>query len=163
MAQARQGFTASQIGLHWIVAALVIFQLIFGESMNVVLRAAARGTPISASEQWWGDAHYWVGIAILVLAAVRLSVRVVVGAPAPVANDWTQTAAQLMHGLFYALLLASPLLGLLGFYLGEPWDDVHALSKPVFIVLITLHVLAALYHQLWLRDGTMRRIVVPVA
>jgi cytochrome b561 len=163
MGQARQGFTVWQIGLHWIIAALVIFQLVFGESMNVVMRAARRGTAIAESDQWWGDAHYWIGIVILALAVIRLAVRAVAGAPAPLASGWTETAAQLMHGLFYVLLLGVPILGLLGFYLGEPWDDIHGLSKPVFIVLIGLHVCAALYHQFWLRDGTLRRILVPVA
>ena len=59
------GYSTSQIALHWIIAALVVFQLIFGEAMNAVVRASERGIAISASEQWWGDAHYWVGIAIL--------------------------------------------------------------------------------------------------
>jgi cytochrome b561 len=163
MSQLRQGFTVWQIGLHWIIAALVIFQLVFGETMNVVMRATARGTSVSASDQWWADVHYWIGIAVLVLVVIRLAVRMAAGAPAALAHDWTQTAARLMHGAFYLLLLATPILGLLGFYLGDPWGDIHALSKPVFIVLVGLHVCAAIYHQFWLKDGTLRRMLVPAA
>lgn len=163
MDRSRAGYSISQIALHWIIAALVVFQLVFGEAMNTVMRASARGVAISASEQWWGDAHYWVGMAILVLAAIRMAVRAVAGAPAPLGKGWTVKAAQLGHSAFYVLLFAAPVLGILGFYFGEPWEDIHALSKPVFIVLIALHVLGALYHQFWLKDGTLRRIVVPAA
>ncbi len=161
MDHARTGYSTSQIALHWIIAALVVFQLVFGEAMNAVMRASERGITISASDQWWGDAHYWVGMAILALAAIRMAVRVVAGAPVPLGNGWTVKAAQFGHAAFYVLLLAAPVLGILGFYLGEPWDDIHTLCKPLFIILIALHVLGALYHQFWLKDGTLRRIVVP--
>jgi cytochrome b561 len=39
--------------------------------------------------------------------------------------------------------------------------DIHALAKPVFIVLISIHAAAALFHQLWLRDGTLKRMLLP--
>lgn len=163
MEHPRQGYSGSQIALHWIIAALVVFQLVFGEAMNAVMRAAERGTPISGSDQWWGDAHYWVGMAILALVVIRLAVRFLAGAPVPLGKGWTVKAAELGHGAFYLLLLAAPTIGIMGFYLGEPWDDVHALCKPLFIILIALHVCAALYHQFWLRDGILRRIVMPAA
>ena len=35
------------------------------------------------------------------------------------------------------------------------------LGKPLFIVLIALHVLATLWHQFVRHDGTLRRMLVP--
>ncbi|WP_348625674.1 cytochrome b/b6 domain-containing protein [Mesorhizobium sp. LNHC221B00] len=85
------------------------------------------------------------------------------GAPRPADRGpvWMRIAARGSHGLFYLVLLATPIVGLLAFYVGDPWGDIHSLSKPVFIVLISVHALAALFHQYWLRDGTLKRMLSP--
>jgi len=163
MAETRVGYSSYQIALHWLIAALVLFQLVFGDSMKMVIRAAERGRQISAADQTMGSAHYWVGIAILALVVLRLALRLAAGAPAPAGEGppWMQLAARALHALFYVLLLATPVLGLLAFYFGDPWGDIHTLSKPAFIVLIAIHALGAFYHQFWLRDGTLRRMISP--
>ncbi|MBA1139377.1 cytochrome b [Mesorhizobium neociceri] len=163
MTETGSGYSAYQIALHWITAALVLFQLLFGESMTTVVDAADEGQPVSALDQTLGSAHYWIGLAILALVVVRLIMRLVSGAPKPVEGgpSWMQIAARLSHGLFYLLLLATPILGLLAFYVGDPWSDIHSLNKPLFIVLISVHALAALFHQFWIRDGTLKRMLAP--
>lgn len=163
MTETRAGYSSYQIALHWIIAALVLFQLFFGESMTTVQDAAEEGTALSPTDQTLGSAHYWVGLAILALLLIRLVVRVSSGAPEPAGSgpSWMEVAARVSHGLFYLLLLATPIVGLLAFYVGDPWGDIHSLNKPVFIVLIAIHALAALFHQFWLRDGTLKRILVP--
>ncbi len=165
MSQSRQGYSTIQIALHWVIAALVLFQLFFGESMTTVVDAVEEGEPVSALDQTLGSAHYWVGIAILALALLRLIVRLTQGSPrvASTVPRWMQIAAHASHGLFYVLLVATPIMGLLAFYVGDPWGDIHSLNKPVFIVLIAIHAAAALYHQFWLKDGTLTRIVAPSA
>lgn len=40
----------------------------------------------------------------------------------------------------------------------ETAADLHELGKPVFIVLIAAHVLAALWHHFWLKDGLLHRM-----
>ena len=149
MAETRVGYSSYQIALHWIIAALVLFQLVFGESMKMVVNAAERGRQISATDQTMGSAHYWVGIAILALVVLRLVLRLATGAAAPASDGprWMHLAASASHALFYVLLLATPVLGLLAFYVGDPWGDIHSWSKPAFIVLISVHALAAFYHQ----------------
>ncbi|MBZ9849255.1 cytochrome b [Mesorhizobium sp. CA14] len=161
--ETRRGYSIFQIGLHWLIAVLVLFQLFFGESMTAVVDAAEGGQPVSATDQALGSAHYWVGLAILALVLVRLIVRLVSGAPAPAgrAPKWMQLAAHASHGLFYVLLLVVPAIGLLAFYLGDPWGDIHSLAKPAFIALIAIHAVAALYHQFWLKDGTLKRMLSP--
>ncbi|MEZ2329671.1 cytochrome b [Mesorhizobium sp. RCC_202] len=163
MTDTRVGYSTYQIALHWIIAALVLFQLLFGESMKMVVDAAENGQQLSATDQTMGSAHYWVGIAILALVVLRLALRLATGAAAPASESpkWMHLAAKASHALFYVLLLATPVLGLLAFYVGDPWGDIHSLSKPAFIVLIAVHALAAFYHQFWLRDGTLRRMLSP--
>ncbi|SHG37803.1 cytochrome b561 [Kaistia soli DSM 19436] len=157
------GYSSVQVLLHWVIAALVFFQLIFGESMSMATRAARRGTELDPTDATLASAHYWVGIAILVLVAFRLAVRLVGGAPDPQSSGAPvlDKLAHAAHWLFYILLVGMPVTGLLAVYVWPELGEIHELGKPVFIVLIALHVLGALYHQFWLKDGTLRRMFVP--
>lgn len=160
----RIGYSPVQIVLHWTIAALVVFQLIFGESMGAVVRAAHRNTTASPGDQQLASLHYWFGIAILALAGARLVVRLLEGAPPPVGlSPLMARAAKLTHSLFYVLLILVPVTGLLGYYFGDPWGDLHTWGKPAFIILIAMHASAALFHQFWVKDGTLRRMLVPRA
>ncbi len=157
-----QGYSIYQIGLHWLIAALLIWQLIFGESMTTFVEAAEEGEPLSALDATMANLHYYIGISILALVIVRLALRIWNGAP-PVleTNKLIEFAGTLSHWLFYALLVVVPVTGLLGYYVGDPYGEWHALAKPVFIVLIAVHVLASLYHQFWRRDGLLMRMLRP--
>ena len=154
-------YSRLQIGLHWLIAALVIFQLYFGESMTAFVDALAEGGTVSPFDQQVAWLHYWVGISVLALVAVRLVVRLSRGSPshADVWRGWTDVAARFAHGLFYALLVAVPVTGLVGYYYGSPFGDLHAWAKPVFVGLIAVHGLAAVYHQFWVKDGTLSRML----
>ncbi|MCX7303775.1 MAG: cytochrome b [Hyphomicrobiales bacterium] len=155
-------YSSLQIVLHWTIACLVLFQLVFGESMTEAVDAIEEGEATGLPTDYgWGFAHYWVGIAILALVALRISARLMHGAPAHPdhAPSWTKLGAKVSHATFYLLLGATPILGLLAYYVGDPWGDIHSLAKPVFIVLIALHVAAAFLHQFWFRDGTLSRML----
>jgi cytochrome b561 len=164
MSETKAGYSTFQVLLHWLVAVLVLFQLFVGESMTALVDAKAEGTSVSPTDQTLGSAHYWVGLVILALVAVRLVIRLVSKVPRPVSVGprWMQYAASASHAVFYILLLATPIFGLLAFYAGDPWGDIHSLNKPVLILLISLHVLVAFYHHFWLRDGTLKRMLSPI-
>ena len=161
MSAARQGYSGLQILLHWLIAALVLFQLIFGESMAEVKDALEQGLVPDPAEQTMADAHYWVGIAILVLVALRLIVRVTQGAPAPIGAGPQILIAKVIHAIFYLLLVAVPVTGLLAVYVNEEIGEVHEIGKPLFIAFIVLHALGALFHHFKLKDETLRRMFVP--
>ncbi len=158
-----QGYSGLQIGLHWLIAALVVFQLVFGESMTSAVDAVAEGTAASTFDMRFASLHYWFGIAILALVGVRLAVRLTRGVPPAHAATafWTDMLARLAHGLFYVLLVVVPVTGLLGYYVEGPFGDIHAWAKPVFIGLIAVHAAAALYHQFFKKDGTLTRMLKP--
>ena len=156
------GYSIWQIGLHWLIAALVFAQLVFGESMTEFVEAAEEGEPASALDATLAGVHYYFGIAILALVAVRLALRLRNGAPPPPESSGAiELAGRISHWLFYALLVVVPITGLLGYYLGDPFGEFHTLAKPVFIVLIALHVAASLYHQFWRQDGLLMRMLKP--
>ena len=155
------GYSAAQIGLHWLIAALVLVQLLFGESMVAVVDAAEEGGQASPTDVLLSGVHYWAGIAILGLVALRLVLRLTSGVRAPRPASLVEWAATAMHWAFYALLFMVPVSGLVTLYVNDEVGDIHSLSKPVFIVLILVHAAAALYHQFVVKDGTLRRMLVP--
>jgi len=122
--------------------------------------------------------HKPLGIAILVLALIRLAVRLRYGAP-PLPADLPEPmklAAQLSHYALYLLMIGMPLLGWgmlsaaaypvvlfggvhLPAILAQSdslhtllWDAHFSLAF-VFFALVLLHIAAALFHALVRRDG----------
>lgn len=157
-----KGYSFIQIRLHWLVAGLIIFQLIFGEDMGSAWRAVEKGDlPVMGAWVW---AHISVGVAVLLLAAWRLGLRASRGGPeAPAGSARMAKAAELGHWALYALMVLAPLSGLLAWYGGvEAAAGVHELFKPLLILLIAVHVVAALYHQFVLKDGLLQRMKRPL-
>ena len=127
--------------------------------------------------------HKPLGIAILVLALLRLGIRLWHGAP-PLPGDLSSmqvVAAKLSHAVLYALLIAMPLIGwgmlsaggypivLFGsVHLARilPQNDqlyavlrtAHTLLAYMFFATILLHIAAALLHVLIRRDGVFQAI-----
>ncbi|TYC64737.1 cytochrome b [Stappia sp. BW2] len=154
-------YSPIHILLHWVIAALILFQLIFGESMGDLKHALRDGGVPDAMTAFLGNAHIWVGISVLALTVVRLLVRFAFGVPAPLPTSRMQElAAKSVHGLLYLGLLLAPITGLLAWFGGiHTAGEIHELFKPFFIVLISLHVLGALYHHIALKDGTLMRMI----
>lgn len=157
------GYSPAQILLHWAIMLLVAFQLIFGEAMEEALDAFTEGEPIGADDAVLADLHLYAGIAILVLVLVRIVLRLKRGAPPPPADSarWETVLAASVHGAFYALLAVVPVTGLLAWYVNPEIGDLHAFSKPAFIVLILLHVAGVAYHAFLKGDDVVMRMITP--
>lgn len=160
---ALKGYSFTQIRLHWVVALLILFQLIFGEDMGGAWRAVENGTaPVMSTWVW---AHILVGIAVLALVMWRIGLRLSRGAPAVPHSDnrLMVKAAEWGHLALYAVMVLAPLSGLVAWYGGvEAAAEVHELFKPALILLVAGHVVAALYHQFWLKDGLLLRMKRPL-
>ncbi len=173
---ASAGYTGTAKTLHWLIVALLIAQFIFAWTMPEIRRNTPVTTLISL--------HFIFGIIILGVAVIRLLVRVGGGAPAPEAGipGWQETSSQIVHWLLYALLLIVPLLGwinadwrgmpiaMFGHELphliaaraaGWQWTgDVHGvLANYAMLILIGVHVAAALYHHFVIYDGVLKRML----
>jgi cytochrome b561 len=165
----RQRFTAVQRLLHWLMAVCILAMLFIGVGMVSTIMPKYL-TLVSI--------HKPLGIAILVLALVRLAVRLRYGAP-PLPADLPEPmklAAHLSHYAFYLLMIGLPLIGwamlsaaaypivLFGGLRLPPIlpqsDSLHAMLWDAhfylafaFFALILLHLAAALFHALVRRDG----------
>lgn len=160
-----KGYSVTQIFLHWLIAALVFFQLIFGEGIGQAWRAYRRGTEPSADASFDADLHVYAGIAILLLALWRLALRLRYGAPPPPAGEnivqkWVAKAA---HVVLYLAILLMPVSGSVAWFGGvETAGEVHEIGKPVIIVFVALHALGALYQHFVVRSDVLMRMLRPV-
>ena len=165
----RQRFTPLQRLLHWLMAVCILTMLFIGVGMVSTIKPKYL-TLVSI--------HKPLGIAILVLALIRLTVRLRSGTPLLPTDlpEPMKLAAHLSHYALYVLMIRMPLLG---------WGMLSAAAYPVvlfggvhlpailrqsdrlhallwnahfylafaFFALILLHVAAALFHALVRRDG----------
>jgi cytochrome b561 len=155
--------------LHWVMAILILAMLLIGAGM--VSTTSSRYPQLLA----W---HRPIGIAILLLALVRLAFRLT-HRPPPLPADLPAiqvAAAKGSHYLLYALMIGMPLIGWAmqsaGGYPVTLWNGValfpilphdiqlygrlryaHGLLGYAFFLLILAHLGAALFHGLIRRDG----------
>ena len=158
------GYSAAQIVLHWVIAAMVIFQLVMGEEIAEAYRAYRQGGVADADEAFQSDIHVYIGLAVLVLALVRLALRITHGAPPlPAGQPWIQTAiAHLAHAVLYLAILAMPISGAVAWYLDVPLaGEIHELAKPVIIVTVLLHAAGALVQHFVKKTDVLTRMLRP--
>jgi cytochrome b561 len=172
----RDRYTATAIALHWLVAALVLAAVTIG--------TYAVGLEVSPRKLKLYSWHKWIGVTIFLLALLRVGWRWTHAAPPlpPGMAHWERRLAAATHGLLYLLLFAVPLSGWLmssasGFpvvYFGLlPLPDLvtkdkaladalkltHDLLNDALILLVGLHVAAALKHHLHDRDTVLIRML----
>ena len=95
-------FTLAARVLHWLMAAMILTMLFIGVGMVA---------SVSERHDWLIRIHKPLGIAILILAVVRLAVRLR-HPPPPLPADLPplqKVAALASHWLLYALMFALPL------------------------------------------------------
>src|SRR5688500_9758186 len=93
--------------IHWLTAALIVWQVYLGFTFHEMPRGPARMEMFT-----W---HKTVGATILVLALLRLAVRLL-SPPPPFPVDlpkWERFFAVWNHRIFYFLIIALPLTGLI--------------------------------------------------
>ena len=172
----QQPYGAPTRFFHWAIFILLLVEFPIAWAMPDVRRDTLPKGLIA-----W---HIFFGILILAAMLLRMLWRFSRLAPRELPMPaWQAVAAKLTHGLLYLGFIVLPLLGwmnassrgwdvkLLGLIAlpalspsGSSWGhemgDVHQAVAIGLLVLIGLHVLATAYHEVILRDGTMRRILV---
>lgn len=161
---------------HWVIFLLVLVMIPLGYFMDDVIDKATRAQVVNI--------HKLLGVLILVLMLLRAlwaltNVKPVLPFQTPA---WQRRIELLVHAVLYLALIAMPLSGLVGSVAaGRPphlygfnielpisqskdvahfaFDSVHAPLAVILIVLISFHILAALYHHFIKRDDILRRMV----
>jgi cytochrome b561 len=161
------------VALHWLAAALILFSLAMGT-------LSLKEIPNSSPDKLFAlRGHMVLGIAILVLMAVRFAVRLGTRRPLPASsgNALLDRLAPLAHHGLYVLAVLMAASGIaLAAQAGLPAivfggagalpesfsaftpRAVHGLLARLLLALIALHAAAALYHQFVRRDGLLRRM-----
>jgi cytochrome b561 len=171
-------YTRGAIALHWAIAGLIL--------LNIAAAWIAEDLPRAEHDQIMGN-HMAIGLTILVLSVLRILWRIVHPAPPFVATlrAWEAALARVVHTLFYVLIVAIPLTGWamvssasgggpIGFFglfalPGLPFSrdrdraeligEVHETLAILAILLLVVHVAAALKHQFVDRDATLARMI----
>ncbi|MCB1510107.1 MAG: cytochrome b [Hyphomicrobiaceae bacterium] len=167
--------------MHWLMAALVIFQIAAGLIMTADVPESSVLGRISAALSLY-DLHKLLGMLLLLLIFVRIGYRVIAGAPddEPTLEPWQKEASHFTHAWIYLLLIVLPLVGWIGISLYPavvalgikipailPPDRkasviafaIHTYAAFVLIALIAMHVGAALYHHVIRKDGVLVRML----
>jgi cytochrome b561 len=143
-------WTRAQRRIHWLTVLLIALTFPLGWLMVAV---PLRDLLIKFLLY---QAHKTLGIIVFALVIARLLLRVTVGRPEWDADlpRWQQRAAAAMHGLLYAMLLVTPLLGYITaatapsriptlFLFVIPIPNLLAANGALFTVLRQVHRWAA--------------------
>lgn len=180
-----QGYAPVAIGLHWLIALAILFQISLGWRMD----DHAHG----ASTYLVFQLHKSVGITILLLSLVRLGWRLL--HPPPPLPDrlapWERQLAALTHVGFYGVMIGLPLTGWLIvsasktqiptlLYGTIPWPHLpglahasseikaawrwageagHGVLAKLTYLLFALHLAGAIKHHLLDRNDTFSRMI----
>ncbi|MSO65536.1 MAG: cytochrome b [Alphaproteobacteria bacterium] len=166
---------------HWWTFALIVIQAPVGIAM--VWRGKSLDIWDAATNTLY-DTHKLIGFTALLLIVARLIYRLVHGRPAdkPTLEPWQRRVSHVVHWAIYALLLTVALLGWFGVQLFPALTifglfDLPAIVSPdqaaadrvlelhrtmafLLLLLIGLHVAAALFHYLIRKDGVLHRMWV---
>lgn len=147
----------AQIALHWIVVLLLAGSFFSHDLMQGAWRALRRGGEVAGTGHL---VHVVFGFLILAALAARLLLRRRHGAPAPLPGaPWMARIASLTHAALYFLLALVPLAGIGAWYFGiNGMAEAHEILFNLLALVVGLHVAAALYHQIVLKDGILARM-----
>ena len=169
---AQQRYSSVAVVLHWVIALALAGQIALGFSMPKG-RMADFGL---------FQLHKSIGITILLLSVLRLAWRWTHRPPQAVEGGFNGFLAKAVHTLLYVFMIGAPLTGWaivstsrievptmfwgvirwphlpLPGSLNEMFEETHETLAWIALALIVLHVLGALRHQLFLKDGLMRRM-----
>lgn len=171
-----QRYSRLSIFFHWMIAFLIMGAFALGSIMTDM--------KISPSKLQYYSWHKWMGVSIFGLVALRLLLRLFLGAPAyPVSmKKWETQLANATHIFLYVLMFAVPLSGY--FYTsaaGIPvvyfkliqlptiigpnpelkpiLKELHEVLTTVLLIVVSLHVAAALKHFFIDKDGIFQRML----
>lgn len=168
-------YTSVAIILHWVMALLIFVTWSIAIAVEDLPFSPARITGLS-----W---HKWLGVTIFFLVILRLLWRAT--HPAPVLNlampAWQERTMRLTHIALYLLMVVIPVVGWLmssakgytvnyfGLFelpdlvgkdkaLGHQLKEIHEFLANGLMILVGLHILAALKHQFIDKDGLLDRM-----
>ena len=167
-------YSLTSKNLHWILAVLLLLNFSLGFFMVELERGPLRSSIFHF--------HKSMGILLLGLIILRLLWRVINTVPLPLSNNqFIKKISKFVHYSFYIILLTVTFSGWIYstaragpvdvfglFYMpaivekndviGQIAKDVHIYSVYIFISFVVLHIFASIYHHVFLKDKTLKRM-----
>lgn len=158
------GYSLAQIILHWAVVVLIIFQYLAHDAMEAAWDALRDGVAIPPDVLLGANMHAAAGMAILLLALIRLFLRFTRGVPALPSTLAPPLAliSKITHFLLYALIIGLPIGGAAAWLGGVAQAaQVHGFGANVLFWVAILHALGALYEHFIAKTDVFRRMLKP--
>jgi cytochrome b561 len=155
---ARNGYSGVQIGLHWLIAGLILYNYLVPNGIGRAFNAVMKGEAIPDGSN--ALIHTYVGGAVFTLVVIRLIVRLWRGVPGPAGQGMIYRLGAAGHMALYALMIAVPALGAISWYgMVETTAEVHEIAAQALLAVALIHALAALFHQYVLKDRLLLRMM----
>jgi cytochrome b561 len=162
------------VSLHWIMAALILFSGILGLLLDDWPKA---------SKLFWINIHAQVGLLVLALLLARIWWRRTHTPPElpPEVSEISRRVSHPAHLLIYALMLLTPLVGIVAFVwharvfdfglftidfgvksngpVYHQAEDIHLWLTYGLLALVAGHAAAALWHHFVSRDTVLLRML----
>ena len=174
MQQPAQSYDGTAKWLHWLTALAIILLLVGGPLFHFM--------PETEKISRAASGHAGLGTLVLILMTVRLYWRSRHPVAAPVMPRWQARLSLLAHRLLYACVLLQPIFGILmamtstydvvAFGLfnysafiepNETWHQIfhicHRINGALLALTVILHIAAVIYHQLFMRDKLLNRML----
>ena len=168
--------------LHWLIAVAIVGLFAVGSFMSDIGFSSDVSPEMAALRDQLYAAHKATGVLILALVALRLLLRLAIGAPPPADLPRLQAlAAGAAHVALYVLMIATPMLGWLavsagGFQTLSPLADAqlpallakdpklatqlfefHEIAATALVAIAAIHAAGGLYHA-FRGDGVFKRM-----
>lgn len=163
--------------LHWLIALFILTQIALGITMKAFLRPGPTFFAIMGI-------HKSIGITILALVVIRLIWRLMNPVPElpTTLKPYERVLARFTHAALYVILFGMPLSGWIGSSAGghdvrwfnlftvpnlvgkdRPLSGImgatHEVLAICLVLVLTLHIAAALRHHFVLKDDALRRML----
>ncbi len=165
------------ITLHWIIAVLVLVLIGLGLYMTDIPRN-------TEERSFFYNLHKSIGLTTAIIVLIRVWWRLKNPPPALPASmpQWQVTASKISHALLYMCLIMMPIAGFtasqftkwgvtyFGLFKIPPmaspnkvlydfFQGVHENTAYVLMFVLIVHISAALYHLLFVKDGVFQRML----
>lgn len=177
LTNSQHGYGIVHIAIHWAMAVLIFWAAYLGLTMTDL--------PDSFDKLAVYSLHKSLGLTVLALAVLRLVWKLANKKPLlpETMKGWELKAAAFTHHAIYTLLFLVPVLGWLtsesapfplqyfdlfqvpmagiGGDAAKFMLDVHEWVAKALLLLVIVHVLAALKHHFIAKDGVLKSMLVP--
>ena len=160
------GYSGTQILLHWLIAALILFQVSFGDGMEHAYHAVLKGKEANPSDVLEANIHVYVGFAVLALAVLRVIIRWTRGVPGASAGQsgiklWIAAATQF---ILYAIIFAMPVTGAMAWFLGYATvGELHSYGEWLIYAAVLVHLAGTLMQHYVAKTNVLVRMMKPEA